>query len=153
VDKFTEHLFFGKIDHQIDGSQRLSASVKVRSESDKVAENRDLSAPGNDKDRSNDELRLDLKHEWSNARWLSEARIGYEDAQWNPHSSATAPFIKYKVSTSSTVQTLGSSQDVIFVGGSPDAQDRAQKGTTLSEDLTYTGLPGHVIKAGPSTSG
>ena len=148
VDKFTEHLFFGKVDVQLEGDQRLSASFKVRRESDKVAENRDLSAPGNDKDRSNEETRFDVKHEWSNARWLSEARIGFEDAEWNPHSSASSPFIKYKVSTSSTVQTLGSSQDVIFVGGSPDAQDRAQKGTYVSEDLTYTGLPGHVIKGG-----
>lgn len=147
VDKFTEHLLFGKIDHQLDADSRLTLSLRVRREDDRVPENRDLSAPGNDKNRSNDETRVDLKHEWSRGAWLSEARVGFEDYTWNPASASTSPFVKYKVS-SATPQLLSNSQDVLFVGGSPDAQNRAQKGSFVSEDLTYTGLKGHVIKAG-----
>ena len=147
VDKFNEHLLFGKVDAQLNDEQRLSASFRIRRESDHVAEDRNLSAPGNDKNRSNDETRLDLKHEWSRDAWLSEARLGYEDAVWNPQSASTSPFIKYKVSTATPPQ-LNGSQDVLFVGGSPDAQKRGQKGSTLSGDLTYTGIEGHLLKGG-----
>ena len=37
---------------------------------------------------------------------------------------------------------------MLFVGGSPDAQRRQQKGTYVAEDLTFTGLPAHVMKGG-----
>ncbi len=147
VDTFKEHLFFGKVDAQLTPDQRLSASFRVRREDDRTPESRDLSIPGNDKQRSNDETRFDLKHEWTLGDWLSEARLGTEDYTWNPHSASNTPFIKYKVSTA-TPQLLANSQDVVFAGGSPDAQNRAQKGTFISEDLTYTGLPGHVLKMG-----
>ena len=147
VDNFAEGLLFGKIDAQLNDDSRLSVSLKLRRESDKMAENKDLSAPGNDKERTNDDTRFDIKHEWARGAWLSEARLGYEEARWNPHSSATSPFIKYKVSTASP-QRLDGAQDVLFVGGSPDAQDRAQRGTFVSEDLTYTALKGHVLKGG-----
>ena len=147
VDKFHEDLLFGKIDAQLNDEQKLSANFRLRRESDHLAENRDLSAPGNDKDRTNDETRLDLRHEWSRGAWLSEARVGYEDAVWSPHSASSSPFIKYKVSTA-TPQQLNGSQDVLFAGGSPDAQRRQQKGTFLSEDLSYSGIEGHLLKGG-----
>ena len=147
VDNFREHLLFGKIDAQLNDENRFSASARVRREDDRVPEDRQLSMPGNDKNRSNDETRVDLKHEWSRGTWLSETRVGYEDFTWNPQSSAAAPFIKYKVSTN-VPQRLSASQDVAFAGGSPDAQRRAQKGMSLSEDLTYSGLKGHVLKGG-----
>lgn len=147
VDSFKEHLLFGKLDAQLNDEQHLSLSMRLRRESDHLAEDRRLSAPGNDKERTNDETRVDLKHEWSRGDWFSEARLGYEDYRWNPHSSASTPLIKYKVSTSNP-QKLDGSSDVIFVGGSPDAQDRRQKGAFISEDLSYTGFTGHVIKGG-----
>lgn len=147
VDGFTEHLLFGKLDAQLNPDQRLSLSFKVRREDDLVPENRDLSAPGNNKDRSNDDTRLDLKHEWTSGALLSEARIGYANARWNPHSDSNSPFLKYKVSTADP-QRITASQDVIYDGGSPDAQNRQEKSSFFSEDLTYTGLKGHVLKGG-----
>ena len=147
VDKFREHLLFAKLDTQLHDDSRLSLSLRLRREDDRVAENRDISAPGNDKLRSNDETRVDLKHEWARGAWVSEARLGYEDYTWNPQSASTSPFLKYKVSTA-VPQMLGGSQDVLFTGGSPDSQNRAQKATFISEDLAYTGLKGHVVKGG-----
>ena len=147
VDTFREHLFFGKVDAQLSPDQRLSASFRVRREDDRTPESRDLSIPGNDVERSNDETRFDLKHEWSLGDWFSEARLGVEDYTWNPKSAANTPFIKYKVSTG-TPQLLANSGDVVFAGGSPNAQYRGQKGVSLSEDLTYSGLAGHVLKMG-----
>lgn len=147
VDTFSEDLLFGKIDAQLAPDQRLTATVRLRKESDRTPESRDLSAPGNDTDKRNDETRFDLKHEWSGNGWLNEARLGYEDARWNPHSASSEPFFKYKVSRGEP-QLLKNQQDVIFMGGSPNAQDRAQKGTLLSNDFTYSAMPGHVLKAG-----
>ncbi|MEF7614120.1 TonB-dependent receptor [Aquincola sp. MAHUQ-54] len=147
VDRFTEHLFFGKLDAQLSDNRRLSLSTKIRRENDTVPEDRDLSAPGNSKDRVNDETRVDLVHEWNLGAWLSETRVGYENTVYNPRSSSHRPFIKYTASTSA-LQSLDSSQDVLFVGGSSDAQHREQTGLTLAQDLTYTGVAGHVFKMG-----
>ena len=147
VDPFRQHLLFGKVDFQVNDSNRLSLSMRVRNEDDRVAEDRNLSAPGNDKERSNDEARLDFKWEWSGGPWLSEARAGAESYLFNPQSASNSPFFKYKGS-SATPPTLSGSQDVAFVGGSPDAQRREQKGAYISEDLTYTGLARHVMKTG-----
>lgn len=147
VDKFTEHLLFGKLDAQLNEDQRIALSMSVRREEDRVPENRDLSMPGNDKNRKNDETRLTLKHEWNIGKLLSEARIGYEDHTWNPQSAANGPLFKYRVGLT-PAQIRSNSGDVAFGGGSPDAQKRGQKGTFISEDLTWTGLKGHVIKGG-----
>jgi outer membrane receptor protein involved in Fe transport len=145
VDKFKEDLFLGKLDAQLSDSQRLTFTTKIRKETDRVPEDSNLSVPGNDKKRANDETRIDLKHEWTLGNLFSEARIGFEDYKWNPHSAATEPFIKYK---GSPTNALANSQDVLFTGGSPDAQHRQQTGTFVSEDLTWTGAKGHVVKGG-----
>jgi hypothetical protein len=145
VDKFHQDLFLGKVDAQLNDDQRLTFSAKVRTETDRVPEDTRLSVPGNDKARKNDETRIDLKHEWTLGSLLSEARIGWEEYTFNPKSAATEPFIKYKGSTSGTKDGW---QDVLFDGGSPDAQFRQQRGTFFSEELTWTGAKGHVIKGG-----
>jgi outer membrane receptor protein involved in Fe transport len=147
VDPFTEHLFFAKADAQLDADRNLSVSLRLRKESDTLPENRELSLPGNDKDRTNDETRLDALHQWTIGAWQLDTRAGYEKFQWNPKSSATEPFLKYKAARTRP-QLLGDSADVAFDGGSPDAQNRQQKGFTLSQDATYNGLAGHVIKGG-----
>jgi hypothetical protein len=148
VDRFKQDLLFGKLDAQISADQRLSASFQLRRETDRVPEDTRLSVPGNDKERDNDISRVDLKHEWTLGSWLSEARVGYEDAVFNPKSASTTPLIRYKVSTASPPSLSSGTQDVIFVGGSPDAQRKQQKGPYVSEELTYTGLAGHVLKGG-----
>ena len=150
VDPFREKLLFGKVDAQLSDEQKLSASIRLRRESNHRPEDDNLSAPGNDKDISNDETRFDVRHEWARDAFLNELRLGYEEFAWNPHSAATAPFFKNKVANTAPPgpQLLSASDDVIFTGGSPDAQNRAQKGQYVADDLTYTGLKGHVIKGG-----
>lgn len=147
VDAFKEHLFFGKLDAQLNDEHRLSLSTRLRREDDRVPQSRELSVPGNDRERSNDETRLDLKHEWATGPWLNELRGSYENYRWNPHSASNQAFIKYKVSTANP-QRISSSQDVLYLGGSPDMQDRAQRGLSLANDLSYTGFAGHTIKGG-----
>lgn len=145
TSKFKEHLFLGKIDAQLSDEQRLEVSARIRRESDLTPEDFKLSVPGNEKDRTNDETRFDVKHEWTRGDMLNEARFGYEDFLFNPHALLDEPFIKYVVSPSNTPNNTF---DVLFTGGSPDNQYRRQRGYTLADDLTWTGLQGHTVKGG-----
>jgi hypothetical protein len=145
VSHFKENLFFGKIDADIAPDQHVDLSLRLRDEKDLVAEDNKLSVPGNDKNRSNKETRIALNHEWTGAAFVNQARLGYEEYTWSPHSSATDPFFKYK---GSPTTTLANSQDILFVGGSPDAQSRGQKGTFVSDDFAYTGIVSHSLKTG-----
>ena len=145
IDKFKEDLLFGKLDLALSDEHKLILTTKLRRETDKVPESATVSVPGNDKNRTNDETRIDLKHEWSHGDFFNEARLGYEDYRWNPHSGATDPFFKYKVSQSNVI---AGSSDFLWVGGSPDAQDRRQKAWNIQEDLTYTGMLRHTMKGG-----
>ncbi|MFL6674106.1 MAG: TonB-dependent receptor domain-containing protein [Massilia sp.] len=142
---FKENLLLGKVDAQINQDNRVEFTTRIRRESDYVPEDFKLSVPGNEKDRRNDETRFDIKHEWSHGDFLNEARIGYESFEWNPHAKLSTPFVKYVVSPSNTENNV---VDVLFTGGSPDAQDRKQRGVSLQDDLTWTGLAGHTIKGG-----
>jgi len=145
VNKFKEDLLLGKVDLVVNDQHKLIFTTKVRREEDLVPESPTVSVPGNDKNRTNDETRVDLKHEWSLGNFFNEARIGYEDYHWNPHSAATSTFFKYKVSSDNL---RDGSSDFLWVGGSPDAQNRRQRAWQFQDDLTYTGLAGHTIKGG-----
>ncbi len=145
VSKFKEDLVLAKIDAQLSDEQRIEVSARLRRESDLVPEDMKLSLPGNEKDRKNDETRFDIKHEWTHGDFLNEARAGYEKYTWNPHAKSNGPYIKYTVSPSNTTNNTA---DVLFTGGSPDAQNRQQSGVTIADDLTWTGLQGHTIKTG-----
>jgi hypothetical protein len=146
TDEFQQDLLFGRADLQLSGDQRLTFTTRIRREDDHIAENKRLSAPGNDKSRVNDETRADLKHEWAAANWLNEARVGYEEFVWSPRSRATTPFLKYNVSPANNCPT--DCRAVIFTGGSPDAQFRKQSGIYVQNDLTYIGWAGHTVKGG-----
>ena len=143
--EFTEDLLFGRLDAQISRDQRVTVTGRIRREEDLLPEDARLSLPGNDKNRTNDETRFDLKHEWTRNDFLNEARVGYEDYKFNPHSNSSSPMIRYFVSPTNT----GNNKvPVIIGGGSPDAQHREQDGAYIQNDLTWTGLRGHTIKAG-----
>jgi len=145
TDMFLEHLVFAKLDGQIAENQRLELSTKVRRERDLVPEDPTLSAPDNQKNRRNNEAHVDLKHELTLGDWLNEARVGYQDAEWNPYSSSTTPLIKYTISPNNNENNMFG---VIDVGGSPDAQDRTQKGFYLQDDLSFGGIADHAFKGG-----
>jgi hypothetical protein len=145
TDDFTEHLVFAKLDAEVTENQRVDLSAKIRREDDLIPEDPILSSPSNQKDRTNNETHIDLKHEWTLSEWLNEARVGYQDAEWNPHSNATSPLLKYFISpTNNENNQFG----VIYTGGSPDAQDRIQKGVYVQDDLSFGGLADHAFKGG-----
>lgn len=152
VDSLDEHLLFGKVDARISDDRKLAVSSKLRLESDHVPEDVNLSAHGNDKQKTNNDFRIDAFHEWIlGDDWVSETRAGYQYAVWNPHSNLAGPEIRYKAPTGPS-STVDNSPDVILMGGSPDNQRRAQSGFTLSQDVTNRGLAKHVFKGGAKLS-
>lgn len=142
---FKENLLFGKVDVVLNAEQHLEVSARIRREDDLVAENTGLSAPGNDKSRVNDENRLDLRHSWTRDAVLNELRVGYESYRFNPHSADASPQLRYFVSPTNSVVDK---REVMWAGGSPDAQDRRQSALLLQDDLSYNGIDGHSIKMG-----
>lgn len=142
--QFKEHLLFGKLSAEIDDRQRLDLSTTLRKETSYAVDG-DRFAPTTAINNNNNEYRVDLTHEYTGDRWLNEARVGWESAKWNPESDSSDPLVRYKYSPTGKIDNV---QDIFFVGGSPNAQDRRQKGTYLKDDLTYTGVAGHVIKGG-----
>ncbi|MES2714927.1 MAG: TonB-dependent receptor [Pseudomonadota bacterium] len=145
TSSFRENLLLAKLDAQLDNDQKLSLSVRTRDESDRVPEDKKLSVPSQALNRKNTETRVTLSHEWTRGDFLNEARLGYEDYTWNPRSDSTDALIKYKASPTNN---LNNQFDVLFAGGSPNAQKRKQSGTFISNDLTYLGLAQHTIKGG-----
>jgi outer membrane receptor protein involved in Fe transport len=145
TDNFLEHLVFAKFDAQVAEDQRVDLSVRVRRERDLVPVDPVLSAPSNEQNTKNDETHIDLKHEWTFGQWLNEARAGYQNDEWNPHSASTVPLIKYTASPNNNENNMFG---VFDVGGSPNNQDRIQKGPYLQDDLSYGGIADHALKAG-----
>ncbi|MFO0580678.1 MAG: TonB-dependent receptor [Anaeromyxobacter sp.] len=150
VDPFVEHLLFGKVNASLAENRKVWASFRMRLESDNVAEDRTWSANGNNKDRTNNDFRFDVVHEWNvGSDLVSETKLSYQNALWNPHGAATGPYLKYFYSTTNSINAAS---PVIFDGGVPDNQKRGQSGFTLAQDVTFTGLRGNVIKGGLKAS-
>lgn len=143
---FKEDMLLTKVDAELAADQHLEATLRLRNETDHVVEDANLSAPGNNKSRQVDENRFDLRHTLTRDQFVNEARLGYEEYEWNPHSSQATPEIRWAISSTNLADN--SKHDFLITGGSPDAQDRKQSGLLFQDDLTYTGLPGHTFKGG-----
>jgi outer membrane receptor protein involved in Fe transport len=142
--QFKEHLLFGKLSAEIDDRQRLDVTTTLRQETGYAVDG-DRYAPTTAINNKNDAYRVDLTHEFTGDDWLNEARAGWESSKWNPQSDSSDPLVRYKYSPTNAINNV---QDIFFTGGSPNAQDRRQNGIYLKDDLTYTGMAGHVIKGG-----
>ncbi|MDE2369543.1 MAG: TonB-dependent receptor [Burkholderiales bacterium] len=144
--QFKEDMLLAKFDLELGADSHLDATLRTRHETDHIAENASLSAPGNDKSRQVDENRFDVRHTLIRDTFVNEARLGYEDYEWHPHSAQNTPEVQYFISSTNLADN--SKHDFLWTGGSPDAQDRKQTGTLLQDDFTYTGMAGHAIKTG-----
>jgi len=142
---FTENLLFAKVDFQLSQEQKLEISGKLRRESSLVAENYQLSAPGNDQNGRQDENRLNIAHTYTGDLFINEARFGYQMVDWNPSSASATPETLYYVSPQNIA---AGATEVMSTGGSPNDQDRRQTGFTLSDEFTYTAIANNNIKTG-----
>jgi outer membrane receptor protein involved in Fe transport len=139
---FDEDLFFGKIDWSIGNAHLLELSLKYRDESE-ITSIGDQTADPYGTTRDNSETRADLRYQFSGDRFLNDAHLTYEDADFNPRPRTNAP---------GQILTTGNRDDVVLrVGGGPDYQDKAQKGWSIQDDLTFDAFAWagrHTIKTG-----
>jgi outer membrane receptor protein involved in Fe transport len=139
---FDEDLFFGKIDWSVGDDHLLELTGKVRNESE-IASIGGQNTATFATTRDNDEKRIDLRYQYSGARFLNDAHITYEDAQFNPRPVTLAP--GYRATTGDRNQVI------LLLGGGPDFQDKGQQGWGLQDDLTFTSFEwngAHTVKTG-----
>jgi outer membrane receptor protein involved in Fe transport len=139
---FEQDLFFGKIDWSPAEDHLLELTVKRRDESEIEALG-DQNARSYASSKDNEDTRVDLRHQYTRARFLNDAHITFEDARFNPRPVTIGPGLRF---------TTGNRNDaVINLGGGENYQDKGQKGWAFQDDLTFTEfewLGAHTVKTG-----
>jgi outer membrane receptor protein involved in Fe transport len=139
---FDEDLFFGKIDWTPGDDHLLELTAKVREESE-ISNIGGQNTATFASDKKNDEKRIDLRYQFTSARFLNDAHITYEDADFNPRPVNLIP--GYRATTADRNQLI------LNLGGGADYQDKGQKGWGLQDDLTFTSFEwngAHTVKTG-----
>ncbi len=136
---FASDLFFGKLSWLPGDEHIVELSTKYRDETELTNIGNGPNAPSWGTDKTNDELRGDLRWQYSGEVWLNDAHLTYEDATFNPRPITIAPGIRIETPERRTI---------LNSGGGQDFQDKGQKGYSLQDDLTFTGWDRHIIKMG-----
>ena len=80
---FDEDLYFAKIDWSVADDHLLELTGKRREESE-ISNIGGQNTATFASDKENDETRVDLRYQFTGARFLNDAHITYEDAAFNP---------------------------------------------------------------------
>ena len=139
---FDEDLYFAKVDWSVADDHLLELTGKHRKESE-ISNIGDQNTAQFASDKVNDETRIDLRYQFSSARFLNDAHITYEDASFNPRPVTFAP--GYRATTGDR------SRIILNLGGGAEFQDKGQKGWGFQDDLTFTSfewMGAHTIKTG-----
>jgi outer membrane receptor protein involved in Fe transport len=138
---FNEDLFFGKIDWALASEQRLELTVKVRREDELTDVGGQNSVQWATR-KTNNETRVDLKHQYNTDDWINEAHVTYERAYWSPRPNTIGP---------GALLENPQGGAVLNVGGGRAYQNKGQLGEGLQDDFTLTSLQwngSHVAKFG-----
>lgn len=141
---FSSDLFFGKLSWMPGDNHIVELSTKYRDESE-LTNIGDRSTAVFGTDKTNDELRVDLRWQYSGEVWLNDAHLTYEDASFSPQP-ITAGVRGIRIVNG--VNDGDNGRAVLNAGGGADFQDKGQKGYSLQDDLTFTGWDRHTIKMG-----
>ncbi len=145
ANPFDEDLIFAKLDWELGYSDRLELSGTSREERQQsgaagvVAESAATTYV-------NDVKRLALRWEHSGERYFNEATVTYEDTEDSPSKVGNEPGKQYRA-----LGTRGQGFDIILQVDGVDPLGyffAAQSGYSLQNDITFTDLGDHTIKAG-----
>jgi len=136
---FRETLLFGKLSYAPDAKSTAELSISNRGETDvrDFGNNQAFEEAVNFRDKS---AIVSLKYNRFNGPWLNEAMVTYSRFVRNP--SPNTPGV------ASRIYQYDNNDHVI--GSNLSNQDYIQKGFTLRDDITYSGMGAHVIKGGVS---
>jgi len=120
----------------------LELSLKYRDESE-ISSVGGQTADPYGTSRDNSETRADLRYQFGGDRFVNDAHLTYEDAEFNPRPRTNAP---------GQILTTGNRNDLVLnLGGGRDYQDKAQKGWSIQDDLTFNAFDWagrHTVKTG-----
>jgi hypothetical protein len=140
---FDEDLFFGKIDWSVADDHLLELTGKVRNESEIEALG-DQNTESFASTKKNDETRIDLRYQFTGARFMNDAHLTYEDARFNPRPVTIAPGYRLAINDVDHI--------ILNLGGGENYQDKGQKGWAIQDDLTFTEFEwlggSHTVKTG-----
>jgi len=145
--KFTENLYFGKLDWEPTADDRFVLESKVRRETGdgNIGTGQ---AKSSSTVTDNTDTRIDLRWERSADRWFNTVLLTYEDAFYNPTGvtgGANGADYTYRPTSDSLL--------LVTDGIDPRAfQNKGQKGYALSDELTLSHLKwltgDHTVKMG-----
>jgi outer membrane receptor protein involved in Fe transport len=138
---FEEDLYFAKIDWLAGDDHLFELTGKHRKETE-ISNIGDRNTATFASDKKNDETRVDLRYQFTSARFLNDAHITWEDAAFNPRPVTLAP--GYRAVTPDR-------KAILNLGGGEEFQDKGQKGWGFQDDLTFTSFDwngGHTVKTG-----
>lgn len=152
TNPFTENLYFGKIDLEPSSKDRLEATGKLRLEKTLSGGGGQAAASTRAPYRNNDK-RADIRWQHNEDNWVNQALLSYQNTNSGSLQTTATPQIQYAFYPNAN-SSQGSSA-LIQVGGpglGVGAVSR-QRGFTLQEDFTYTGLHlagDHTLRLGGS---
>ncbi len=145
-ETFNANLYFGKINFSPTNRDLFEFSLKVRDETGE--------AFGSGSNAFETRTLTKVEEYRGVARWLhtgdsftNDFKVNYEDVTWNPRPATESPRLFFNAQIRNANGTLQRG-NVLSVGGGRNFQDKGQKGWTVSDDFTYTGLPGHTLQFG-----
>jgi outer membrane receptor protein involved in Fe transport len=145
-EEFNENLYFGKIDFSPTSKDLFELSVKYRDESGETF-NSGINAYSTRTIAKVKEWRGLGRWEHTEDTWINDLKIAYENVTWGPRPAVnedTFLFHAVLVNPDNTTRE----GDILRVGGGSNFQDKGQKGWSVQNDWTYTGVENHTIKIG-----
>jgi len=137
--RFDEDLYFAKIDFSPTDKDLIEISGKLRDETS-VGLNSGQQAETRATDTKNKEWRGLARWEHTEENWINDLKLAYENVTWAP---TPRNFENGLIFQGNTAQ-----QTLLEIGGSPNFQDKGQKGWSIQNDFTWIGFENHTIKAG-----
>ncbi|HXH16247.1 MAG TPA: TonB-dependent receptor [Sphingomonas sp.] len=145
AQQFKEDLYFGKIDIVPTDNDLIELSGKYRNESG-LQNSTGINAASTSTLNKVVDARGLLRWQHTGNQWINDARVSYEDVKFSP-TPATDGITQFFQAT----QRIGTGTqriDLLRAGAGGNFQTKGQKGWTVQDDFTFTGLQGHTIKVG-----
>ena len=146
-EQFNENLYFGKIDFSPTSKDLFELSVKYRDESGETF-NSGINAFSTRTIAKVEEWRGVGRWEHTEDTWINDLKIAYEDVTWGPRPAVNEDTFLFHASVTDPSTGLSRRGDILRVGGGSNFQDKGQKGWSIQNDFTYTGVDNHTIKIG-----
>ena len=146
---FNEDLYFGKIDIVPTDSDLIEFTGKYRKETS-VSLNSGSNAQSTATDTKLDEKRASARWQHTGDTFVNDLVLSYEDVSWAPTPRVFGPASQFRAYIQNTPTSV-TSFDLFRIGGGSNYQDKGQKGYTVQDDFTYTGVEHHTIKVGFKT--